>query len=143
MYALDSNIFNPLPEPLFDKMLNFTAMIAIIPQKEWFLYIKIKKMQNIPRIFISHEIEPGKSIAVDKDVVHYLRRVMRRDDCLVFNGGDEYIAKRLAVRLFHLDETVPVVTVGVVEDDGVAPCKLLELSLPVDFQRRGANDECR
>jgi len=50
-------------------------------------------MQNIPRIFISQEIEPGKSIAVDKDVVHYLRRVMRRDDCLVFNGGDEYIAK--------------------------------------------------
>ena len=30
LYALDSKIFNPLPEPLFDKMLNFIAMIDII-----------------------------------------------------------------------------------------------------------------
>ncbi len=50
-------------------------------------------MQNIPRIFINQEIESGKSVAVDKDVVHYLRRVMRRNDCLVFNGGNEYVAK--------------------------------------------------
>lgn len=50
-------------------------------------------MQNIPRIFIGQEIESGKSVAVDKDVVHYLRRVMRRDDCLIFNGGNEYTAK--------------------------------------------------
>ena len=49
-------------------------------------------MQNIPRIFINEKIESGKSIAVDKDIVHYLRRVMRRDDCLAFNGGDEYVA---------------------------------------------------
>ena len=49
-------------------------------------------MQNIPRIFIDEKIEAGKSVAVDKDVVHYLRRVMRRDDCLVFNGGVEYVA---------------------------------------------------
>lgn len=50
-------------------------------------------MQNIPRIFIDEKLESGKSVAVDKDVVHYLRRVMRRDDCLVFNDGNEYIAK--------------------------------------------------
>lgn len=55
--------------------------------------MKDKKMQNIPRIFINDKIETGKSVAVDKDVVHYLRRVMRRDDCLVFNNGDEYSAK--------------------------------------------------
>ena len=50
-------------------------------------------MQNIPRIFINEKLEPGKSVVIDKDVVHYLRRVMRRDDCLVFNNGDEYSAK--------------------------------------------------
>ena len=50
-------------------------------------------MQNIPRIYINEKIDTGKVIAVDKDVVHYLRRVMRRDDCLVFNNGDEYSAK--------------------------------------------------
>ena len=50
-------------------------------------------MQNIPRIFIDEKIESGKNFAIDKDVVHYLRRVMRRDDCLVFNDGNEYIAK--------------------------------------------------
>ena len=52
-------------------------------------------MQNIPRIFINEKIVPGKSVAVDKDIVHYLRRVMRRDDCLVFNDGNEYTAKLL------------------------------------------------
>ena len=50
-------------------------------------------MQNIPRIFINDILQPGKKIAVDKDIVHYLRRVMRREDCLVFYNGDEYTAK--------------------------------------------------
>ena len=50
-------------------------------------------MQNIPRIFIAEKLDSGKTIPVDKDVVHYLRRVMRRDDCLVFNAGNEYNAK--------------------------------------------------
>ena len=50
-------------------------------------------MQNIPRIFINEKINTGKTIAIDKDIVHYLRRVMRRDDCLVFNNGIEYIAR--------------------------------------------------
>jgi len=49
-------------------------------------------MQNIPRIFINEKLDTGKTVAVDKDVVHYLRRVMRRDNCLVFNGGNEYVA---------------------------------------------------
>jgi len=50
-------------------------------------------MQNIPRIFINEEIESGKTVNIDKDIAHYLRRVMRRDDCLVFNNGNEYSAK--------------------------------------------------
>lgn len=58
-----------------------------------FLYQKIKKMQNVPRIYLDEILESGKSFPVDKDVVHYLRRVMRRDDCLVFNDGIEYNAK--------------------------------------------------
>ena len=49
-------------------------------------------MQNIPRIFINEKLDSGKIVAVDKDIVHYLRRVMRRDNCLVFNSGDEYVA---------------------------------------------------
>lgn len=49
-------------------------------------------MQNIPRIFLNYNLESGKSFPIDKDVVHYLRRVMRRNDCLVFNNGDEYTA---------------------------------------------------
>jgi len=50
-------------------------------------------MQNIPRIFLEQNIESGKSFPIDKDIVHYLRRVMRRDDCSVFNNGVEYIAR--------------------------------------------------
>lgn len=49
-------------------------------------------MQNIPRIFINQDIDTGKSIPVDKNIVHYLRRVMRRGDCLAFNSGIEYHA---------------------------------------------------
>jgi len=49
-------------------------------------------MQNVPRIYLNENIESGKKFPIDKDIVHYLRRVMRRDDCLVFNGGDEYNA---------------------------------------------------
>lgn len=49
-------------------------------------------MQNTPRIFINQNLEPGKIIPVDKNTVHYLRHVMRRGDCLVFNSGIEYNA---------------------------------------------------
>ena len=47
-------------------------------------------MQNIPRIFLNQNIDTGKIFPVDKDIVHYLHRVMRRNDCLVFNNGAEY-----------------------------------------------------
>lgn len=50
-------------------------------------------MQNVPRIYLDEILESGKSFPIDKDVVHYLCRVMRRDDCLVFNDGVEYNAK--------------------------------------------------
>lgn len=49
-------------------------------------------MKNVPRIFLNQEIVPGKIIPVDKDVVHYLRKVMRTDNCLIFNNGIEFTA---------------------------------------------------
>jgi len=49
-------------------------------------------MQNIPRIFIDEKIATGKSVVADRDVVHYLRRVMRTSNCLVFSDGVEYKA---------------------------------------------------
>jgi 16S rRNA (uracil1498-N3)-methyltransferase len=49
-------------------------------------------MKNVPRIFINQEIEPGKTIPADKDVVHYLKNVMRTDKCLVFHNGIEFFA---------------------------------------------------
>lgn len=49
-------------------------------------------MQNVPRIYIDTNIEPGQKVPVDKSVVHYLCRVMRRNDCLVFNNRIEYHA---------------------------------------------------
>jgi len=47
-------------------------------------------MQNIPRIFLNQDLKSGQTFPIDKDVVHYLRHVMRRNDCLVFNNGVEY-----------------------------------------------------
>ena len=49
-------------------------------------------MKNIPRIFIGTDIKSGNIIPVDKSVAHYLSRVMRRNDCLVFGDGNEYTA---------------------------------------------------
>lgn len=49
-------------------------------------------MKNIPRIFINEKIEPGLAIAVGKEVTHYLQRVMRTNNCLVFNNGLEFNA---------------------------------------------------
>jgi len=49
-------------------------------------------MQNVPRIFLNQFLDTGKNVPVDKDIIHYLRRVMRRGDCLVFNDGVEYNA---------------------------------------------------
>lgn len=49
-------------------------------------------MQNTPRIFLDGQLTTGKTFLVNKDIVHYLTRVMRRRDCLVFNDGTEYAA---------------------------------------------------
>jgi len=49
-------------------------------------------MQNIPRIFLNQDLNIGKIFPVGRDIVHYLRHVMRRGDCLVFNNGYEYHA---------------------------------------------------
>lgn len=49
-------------------------------------------MQNIPRIYLNENLDAGKTFPANKDIVHYLRRVMRRNDCLIFNNGDEYSA---------------------------------------------------
>lgn len=50
-------------------------------------------MKNIPRIFVDADIKPGATIPASRDVAHYLGRVMRTRDCLVFGGGDEYNAQ--------------------------------------------------
>ncbi len=49
-------------------------------------------MQNIPRIFLNQTLNQQEMVPVDKNIVHYLRHVMRRNDCLVFNNGTEYNA---------------------------------------------------
>jgi 16S rRNA (uracil1498-N3)-methyltransferase len=49
-------------------------------------------MKNIPRIFVGENIECGMDIPVERSVSHYLTRVMRTKDCLVFGNGCEYNA---------------------------------------------------
>ena len=50
-------------------------------------------MRNVPRIFINEKIQTDVPISIDKQVSHYLNRVMRTTDCLIFNNGDEFNAK--------------------------------------------------
>ena len=50
-------------------------------------------MKNIPRIFINENLQNGTIIPANKDITHYLTRVMRTDTCLVFGNGNEYTAK--------------------------------------------------
>ncbi|MBN1325248.1 MAG: 16S rRNA (uracil(1498)-N(3))-methyltransferase [Alphaproteobacteria bacterium] len=50
-------------------------------------------MKNIPRIFVNEKIESGKKILIEKDISHYLKNVMRTENCLVFNDGNEFSAK--------------------------------------------------
>jgi len=50
-------------------------------------------MKNIPRIFIDSDIKPGDIISATRDVAHYLGHVMRTNECRVFGGGDEFVAK--------------------------------------------------
>lgn len=49
-------------------------------------------MKNIPRIFMGDNVESGMIMPVERDVAHYLTRVMRRRDCIVFGGGREFAA---------------------------------------------------
>lgn len=49
-------------------------------------------MKNIPRIFVGNDIQSGIQIPASKDIAHYLTRVMRRNDCLCFGGGNEFCA---------------------------------------------------
>lgn len=49
-------------------------------------------MKNIPRIFIGKNITQNTNVVTDKSVAHYLSHVMRRNDCLVFGDGNEYVA---------------------------------------------------
>ncbi len=49
-------------------------------------------MKNIPRIFVGLNIATGAQIPVARDVAHYLTRVMRTSQCLVFGDGNEYTA---------------------------------------------------
>lgn len=49
-------------------------------------------MKNIPRIFAGDNLASGMQIPAGRDVAHYLSRVMRRNDCLAFGGGDEFNA---------------------------------------------------
>ncbi|MCL1785605.1 MAG: 16S rRNA (uracil(1498)-N(3))-methyltransferase [Alphaproteobacteria bacterium] len=50
-------------------------------------------MKNIPRIYLNENLETGKSFSISKDTEHYLSRVMRTDEFLVFNNGQEFHAK--------------------------------------------------
>ena len=67
--------------------------MLLLYHKRQFNKIRNKKnMKNIPRIFIGQNIQVGNVIPVDKSVAHYLSHVMRRNDCLVFGDGNEYVA---------------------------------------------------
>lgn len=50
-------------------------------------------MKNIPRIFIDEKLEVGKQIGLHQEQLHYLTKVMRTDECLVFNNGVEFAAQ--------------------------------------------------
>ena len=49
-------------------------------------------MKNIPRIFAGNDVATGAHVPATADVAHYLMRVMRRHDCIVFGGGREFMA---------------------------------------------------
>ena len=52
-----------------------------------------KNMKNIPRIFIGDNVKSGVIIPASRDVAHYLTRVMRTHNAIVFGGGHEYTAE--------------------------------------------------
>ena len=49
-------------------------------------------MKNIPRIFVGDNINTGIKIPLSRETLHYLTRVMRTRECLVFGGGNEFVA---------------------------------------------------
>lgn len=49
-------------------------------------------MKNIPRIFIGDDIKTGMIIPAPREIAHYLGRVMRTHNAIVFGGGHEYTA---------------------------------------------------
>ncbi|MBP3316603.1 MAG: 16S rRNA (uracil(1498)-N(3))-methyltransferase [Alphaproteobacteria bacterium] len=49
-------------------------------------------MKNIPRIFVGDNIDAGIKIPLSRETLHYLTRVMRTRECLVFGGGNEFVA---------------------------------------------------
>ena len=49
-------------------------------------------MKNIPRIFVPDNLAPGVNLPMSREIVHYLTRVMRTPQCLVFGDGHEYNA---------------------------------------------------
>ena len=53
-------------------------------------------MQNLPRIFINENLHVGKKITLSTAQLHYLKKVMRTNKCLIFNDGIEFEA--------HLDD---------------------------------------
>lgn len=50
-------------------------------------------MKNIPRIYIDAPINVGAKIPIGCDISHYLTRVMRTKQCLIFGDGNEYRAE--------------------------------------------------
>ncbi len=49
-------------------------------------------MKNIPRIFVGNNVQTGIKIPLSRETLHYLTRVMRTRECLVFGDGNEYNA---------------------------------------------------
>ena len=67
-------------------------------------------MKNIPRIFIGNHVKSGIIIPATREIAHYLTRVMRCNDAIVFGNGHEFNAK--------LDDTAKNIIVG--DDTGRA-----------------------
>lgn len=61
-------------------------------------------MKNIPRIFVGDNIKSGMIIPAPREIMHYLTRVMRRNDAIAFGGGHEFNAK--------LDDTSKNIIIG-------------------------------
>ncbi len=49
-------------------------------------------MKNIPRVYLGEVLESGMQIPASRDIVHYLKHVMRRDEFLGFGAGKEFKA---------------------------------------------------